>query len=440
MVAMTKSPNWIGISDRRPTQGGRVDPHIQSESPPQKKPRFAADECIASCGDLRRFAAICGGVYPCWNGCTEYTDIAMTTCKQARYLEMDMPDTFADALAHNKAGFAAAGQEYPGLKLDLLFPCGEEVTYKKWMAFVKRKGGLVPGKVEWDCSPDNQYIARFHGNLDGYKDFQRLAADAYDSLCDTDPAMPREPSYHGWLQMIHQMSLHCRIPAFDAKGDCWGFAEAQQAMLECLRRRETTILDPKDWVLHFFPFWVSFDTCLFQISSAVCQMFLDPYNTTFSSTTPQEIQIVPWQLAAVFANPRILECTPETIAESGVRDLLVMVSLLGNQQPRPVFIEDSDHGGRLMVEGHLLRRIKANSTSLCAILREFERRGWPKCIETPTTLGDPAKAGRDFVKKMNENQEGSIRIHFDDLNSGTRLTWRALRPAPNTLLAKKPTA
>jgi hypothetical protein len=164
----------------------------------------------------------------------------------------------------------------------------------------------------------------------------------------------------------------------------------------------------------------------FALSMSALQMFFEPYHTRFLRAFSSYVRLVPWQLRCVFANPRIARLEPKKIVSSGLKNAMAVIAL-GNPTARPRFFPGPNSSGRLYLGGRQVRRIKAESTAICAILQAFEENGWPEQMETDGLLGlDAAHAARDVVKKLNGRQRVLPKIRFEDINSGRVIRWEVV--------------
>ena len=334
-----------------------------------------------------------------------------------------METTFQDRLESLRNEFATAGKDFPDFKLDLLTDYSRRpLTYQGWEA-IKAKSKVGPPDTQWDHFPDGQFLARFHGNLKGDTKFQKLAAAAYGLFCDTDPQLVKKETYFGWLRIIYDIASNC--PTIGVHYDTRFWEHDGPADLQAIASVSDLRWTHNGMNLPCHPLQLAFDGCLFSISAAVLQMFLTPRKTDFLEDSPFKFRLVPWQLAAVFANTVMLERPVKEIAASGIREVASRMLSLADRLDVPWFIEGANDSGELRLAFQTLYQVKARSTGLFPILREFEKRGWPQSIDNPIgTDASAAKAGRDFVIKLNK---GQTQIKFKAINSGRVITWEPIR-------------
>jgi hypothetical protein len=307
----------------------------------------------------------------------------------------------------------AAVARYPGFALDLI-----EVSPVKTMsnraieAFTRRRYGHLPD-VEYEFVTDN-LLARFHGDLHGYDEFQRLGHDIFRWLRSTDPQLPAKGSYLQWLHVLHVMTQQCPAVGFEV--------DAQTVVVnvgEC----------PDDLEVFYRPH--PYIHSPFKISCAALGMFIEPYQTRFLPAISSKIRLYPWQLACVFANPRIARLTPTEIVTSGLKNAMLVIEC-GAPYNMPRFIQGPNFSGKLFVGARPVLKLKAGSTAIFPVLNEFEQHSWPDEIETPESLGvEREHLARDVVDKLNRRQKGPLRIHFAPQNSGRTIRWEIVPADPD---------
>ncbi len=345
-----------------------------------------------------------------------------------------MGDTFNERLFSLESEFIKAGQRFSGLMLDLLADQRDRpITQKGWKAFVKHNGGESRGEKEWDIFPDARFLGRFYGNVKGYLEFQALAAKAYRLLCETDPTLNPQDSYHGWLGVIYEIAFNCPTPDVDFELTLWDYDDTREYDGRVLSAH---VKDEKGEKFPAHPYRMRFKNCLFRTAAAVLQLFYAPHRTKFLCDGPydppvhllRQIRIVPWQLCAVICNNvSLMERTAEEIAKSGIRDAVLNLSYRSDELFRPRFIEGPDGSGELMLGGQKLRKVDSKAKLLRPVLREFERQGWPPSIANPVKHIDAPHKVRSFHTQMNLHQEGPYRIEFKVVNNGERITWRIVK-------------
>jgi hypothetical protein len=266
----------------------------------------------------------------------------------------EMGDTFIERLYSLENEFVEAGKRFSGLRLDLLAEIADRpITYKGWKAFLALKGGGTSDEKLWDHFPDDRFLALFHGNVEGYAEFQKLADRAYQLLCETDPALDPHGSYYGWLGVIYEIAHNCPTRDVNYEAAFWGFDDMRKrdpsaTLPTCL------FADEKEDVFQPNPLQLRFNHCLFQTAAAAIQMFYAPHRTTFLCDTPPQntsvpqrrhIRLVPWQLCAAFADTSLVDYTAEQIATSGIRDAVMNMYYLSDQRLDPHFVEGPDGSG-----------------------------------------------------------------------------------------------
>ncbi len=337
-----------------------------------------------------------------------------------------MDKTFKERLESLQSEFAGAGEQFPGLRLDLLEDhSGIALNNKGWEA-IRTRSWPAPPDTKWDHFPDGRFLARFYGNLKGCSEFKRLASKAYNLFCDTDTQLVRKDSHCGWIKIIHDMAFHCPSSCVHFDRRFWG----HDGPLDFKARAE---LPDRRWKhdgmsLPSNPRQLVFDGCLFGISAAALQMFLTPYGTAFLPKETGRFRLAPWQFAVVFFNTVVLERPVSELAGSGIRELAVRMLSLTDRLDVPWFMEWANDSGVLRLGFQVLHNIKARSRGPCRILREFERQGWPELIDNPFGTGAKAlNVARDFVRKMKKDQKVWPQIKFKQQNSGAVITWRLLQ-------------
>lgn len=261
------------------------------------------------------------------------------------------------------------------------------------------------GRLECEYLTD-ELVACFYGPVSAYNKFQEIGRDIYDWLRATDLSLPAKDSYGGWLKMLYAMTLRCPATGFE-------------------HTLEPTVLHLEKIPDEFVPYYRVFRYrhSPFAISSAALRMFIEPYETRFLRPFSSHTYLVPWQLACIFANPRLARLGPTEIQVSGLKS---EIQVIGCRTPtrRPQFLPGDNFTGSLRFCGQTLIDLKAGSKWLCSILARFQERNWPDEMDTPTNLGDDFKhAARVTVKRLNERIVGSPKIVFKDMNSGARIRW-----------------
>ena len=237
-----------------------------------------------------------------------------------------MDKTFKERLESLRKGFVAAGECFPGLKLDLLAAYSRRpLTYEQWEA-IRAKSRVGLADTKWDHFPDGQFLARFHGNLKGDPEFQRLATEAYGLFCDTDSQLVRNYRYYGWISIIYDLAFHCPSSSvhYDTK-----FLGPDGPLHQKAPAKPSDLLWEHDGLtLPYSLNQLVFDGCLFNISAAALQVFLTPHNTVFLPDTCVQFRLVPWQLAVVSSNLVVLDRPVTEIARSGIREVAMRISSL----------------------------------------------------------------------------------------------------------------
>jgi hypothetical protein len=334
-----------------------------------------------------------------------------------------MGTTFRERLMGLWKEFNEAGQQFPRLKLDLLWQLtGEPMTRKRWMAFLEAKGEHASSDATWDDFPDGQFLARFSGNLQGLPEFEAIAKDAYLLLCETDPMLQRKHGFYGWLRTMHDIARDCPTKAVDYEVRVWGHKDLPDE--DVFAKLTNHHFNHKGMSLPAYPVQLSFRGCLFRVARDVVEMFLAPHRVGFLMDD-RPVRLVPWQLCAVSANSALLGHSTTEIAASGIRQATLTVFSASDRLELPHFEEGPNDSGTLMLGDHILRHIRAGATFVCSILREFDRQDWPPFIANPHTNDLEAEhKARDFVRRMNCSQTGSRVIEFKAENCGKRIAWR----------------
>lgn len=304
---------------------------------------------------------------------------------------------------------------YPGLALDLirLYPCRNMLPGELISTLQQRIGS--PPNVEIEFLEDD-LVACFYGNMDGYQEFQRIGHEACAWLRATDPGLSAK-SYHGWLMTLYDITKHC--PAA-------GFEVAQNPTLPNATGIAPHVLTED---IEVFYEVTRYTRSPFVLSGAAFDMFLAPYQTRFLRESSLKVHLVPWQLRCAFANPRIVLQEPERIVASGLKNTMAALGCNGPSR-RPRFFLGPNASGTLWLAGRKVLTVRAGSTAICAILLAFQESDWPEDMDTPAFPGpgglDPAHAARDVVDKLNRRQKGPLRIKFEAVNSGLRLHWEVV--------------
>ena len=279
------------------------------------------------------------------------------------------------------------------------------------------KGDLAAGIVkqiahsatfEYECLTRN-LIARFRGNVAACPEFHRLGHEIYAWLRASDPQLPDNDSYSGWLRVLQQITRFCPAAGFELVPPGFPILPYGSSSAIGLPDRTDVFYDE-----------YRYERSPFELSCSALQMFIEPYETRFLRSSSR-IHLVPWQLACVFANPRVMMLDPGEIALTGLKDA---IALVGCREPSrsPRFFRGAKWSGRLVLGGRELIRLYAGSKNMCSVLEEFEETGWPSDIETPQSLGLVLEhAARDVVTKLNSRQKGSPRIKFTPVDSGHRI-------------------
>lgn len=299
---------------------------------------------------------------------------------------------------------------YPDFALDVieLWPV-RKVSARTMAAFVRRQFGHPPA-VECEFVTDT-LVARFHGDLDGYDEFQRLGHEMYGWLRSTDPQLPEAGSYLGWVGLLNDMTQRCPAVGFELKPES--------------RVLELDDIPVDAEALHTARRYIHSP---FEISCTALRMFIEPYETRFMRAYSSKVHLFPWQLACVFANPRITQLTPAEIVAFGLENAMAIIEC-GVPYKRPRFFRGPNFSGKLSVGGRLVRKVSAGSTALFAVLNEFERNEWPEEIETAKTPGlIYDNSARTAASVLNTRQHGPLRIHFTAPNSGRRICWEIVAP------------
>jgi len=297
-----------------------------------------------------------------------------------------------------------AEEQYPGLALNLIevFPA-RKMSHHNLAALIAERWGHPPD-VECEFLP-NDLVARFYGDLSGYGEFQQLGHELYSWLCATDPELQAKDSYYGWLQVLYDITRCCPPTGCELAPSPFVVNIPDNDDMD-------TLYGVTDYI-----------HSAFEISSTALNMFIEPYQTHFLRDLSSKIHLTPWQLACVFANPRILRLEPSVIVKSGFKNAMAAIRC-NDPFAKPRFIQGPNFSGRLYLAGHLLRKIKGGSTSICPVLQDFEKNGWPEEIEVPESMSNVLGAsGRDIADKLSEGQEGPLRIHFIALDSGYKISW-----------------
>ncbi len=338
---------------------------------------------------------------------------------------MTAEKTFKERLESLHGAFVEAGKEFPGLKLDLLETYhGIPLRYEGWEA-IRKKSYVRPPENSWDHFPDERFLARFYGNLKGYKKFEKLAGEVHALFCDTDATLVGKDGYYGWIRIVHDMARHCPSAGVRFDRKLWG----HDGPLDYKARAE---LPDRLWThdgmdLPVHPWQLVFDGCFFAISAAALQTFLTPYSTTFSPKDTVRFRLAPWQLAAVFFNTVVLERPASELARSGIRSLVVRMSSLTGRLDVPWFMQGANNCGTLRLGYQILYEMKATSKTICTILSKFERLGWPESIKNPLgRTAAAANAARDFVRKLKKGQTVWPRIEFKHEDNGAVIVWRVV--------------
>ncbi|MCY2988016.1 MAG: hypothetical protein NTY19_09160 [Planctomycetota bacterium] len=249
-------------------------------------------------------------------------------------------------------------------------------------------------------------VACFEGPVAAYETFQEIGRDIYGWLRATDPDLDAKGSYGGWLKVLYQMTLRCPAAGFEHKlGPAVVYLDKIPDDLEPYYRVYRYTHNP------------------FAISSAALQMFLEPYQTRFLRSFSSKIHLAPWQLACVFANPRITRVEPAEIVTSGLRAEMARI-FHRSPDKRPRFMRGRKFGGRLMLGGRLLKTLSSNAKSQFKIVNEFEEQGWPDDIDTPAELGHNGGSARDAVINLNAGIEGWPKIVFTAEHNGRCIRQR----------------
>ena len=339
-----------------------------------------------------------------------------------------MGDTFIERIYSLEQEFVEVGKRFSGLRLDLLKDqVNRPITLKGWNAFIRHNGGERSGEKKWEILPGQRFLALFHGNVEGYEEFLKLAIKAYRLFCETDPTLDPHDSYHGWLAMIYRIAHNCPTPDVNYESKCWGYDATKK-----YDRRTICALsgEKKQERFPVHPEQLRFKRCIFQTAASVLQMFYAPHRTTFFCDAPphnppvpllRPLRLVPWQLCAVMCNNvSLAENTTEEIANSGIRDAIMTMYYLSDRLLGPRFVEDPSGGGKLMLGGQMVRKVNAKAKFLILILRKLESQGWPPWI---TIEPDLAHQARGFPAQMKSGQKGPRGIDFTAPKSGMRIAW-----------------
>jgi hypothetical protein len=326
-----------------------------------------------------------------------------------------MDATFQDALQVLDEKFREAEASYPGLKLDVFYSLGyTPMTDLRYRQVCLSQWGAPP-EADWFII-DDFTVARIHGNPEGLERFQDIGDEAHSLLCDTDPFLCRDDGYRGWLGVLHHIRRFCPAEGFE--------------LMDCAEQIGLSKIDPLKNGLEFAPGILPFVRSFFQLSSAAIGMFLQPYLTRFLRPTPTRVVLMPWQLAAVFANARILRRTPAEIAQSALKELMLGVGCLGDYRYTPHFVPGANHSGKVVVAGQIQFHFKATATAFCVVLQEFEDRGWPREIATPPDIDEHDCRG--VITALNrKEQKGPLRLRFTASNSGSRISWEIVEAEPD---------
>jgi len=310
-----------------------------------------------------------------------------------------------------------AERQHPGLALDLiqLYPV-REMSNRDLKSVIKQHVGDPPD-VDFEFVEDD-LIARFYGTLSGYSEFHSIGQEIYAWLRATDPQLPAKRSYLGWLKALYHITMRCPPIGFEVASN------PTLLNFDVVSDPTTTKTLPAD--LDILYAVARYTHSPFELSSSALQMFIEPYQTRFLGNYSSRVHLVPWQLRCVFANPRIARLEPEVIVASGLKDAITVIST-NDPFYRPRFFPGPNFSGKLYLAGHMVRLIDAGSTAIYTVLQAFEENDWPEQMDTPKSLGvDFEHAARDVVKKLNKRQQGQLQIHFDDVNSGRKISWEVV--------------
>jgi hypothetical protein len=347
-----------------------------------------------------------------------------------------MTATFGEALEAIASKFDEVPADKRGLKLDLYVSVvGEPMSYEDWQGYLTRENMRTPPTESypfftfmdngpsaddalWDCFPDERTLAIFSGVRTGYRDFQEIATEAYHLLCETDPTLARKDTYHGWIRVLHDIARYCPTQDIGYEVGLWGHENpANQIALASMT----------DFGV---PVCLSFTDCVFRMSRAALGMFLRPYATRFLWQETRDIRLRPWQLAAVFASPTVLDREPKEIVDSRIweatQELLSRCG--GDHTPR--FIAGTDYSGTLTFLGRVIKELRAGSKNVFAVCMRFEQLGWPREINNPIQGRHPDGLAREVEHKLNAQVDDEVWIRFKATNSGRRIRWSVAKLPP----------
>ena len=164
-----------------------------------------------------------------------------------------------------------AEKRYPGLALDLvqLYPV-RRLDKRELKSLLDRHLGRPPD-VEFEFLEDD-LITRFYGNLGGYGEFQRLGQEMYAWLRATDPSLPANRSYYGWLMMLHEMTKHCPAVGFELA--------TYPITLSIDAVSDPLVMDFSDDFAILYGV-ARYKHSPFAVSMSALQMFIEPYQTRF---------------------------------------------------------------------------------------------------------------------------------------------------------------